>query len=210
MGEQFAEINRVLDYVFAYGTIWVYLALIAACFIENITPPFPGDSFIVAAGALVAAGRLEAAPAFICCLGGGMGSIMLIYILGRVYGRDFFIRKNYKLFSAQDIVAVEAKFQRYGGLLMIASRFVVGFRVLLALAAGMGRYPGYKTFIYTLISYCAFVGLLMYLGFKLVENLELIEYYFDTYKHIAWPIVIAVVVFYVGRRILKIRKARQQ
>jgi len=210
MGEHVAEINRVLDFVFAYGTIWVYLALLAACFIENITPPFPGDSFIVAAGALVAAGRLEPAAAFLCCVGGGMGSVMLIYIIGRAYGRDFFIRKNYKLFSAQDIVAVERKFEKYGGMLLVASRFVVGFRVLLALAAGMGRYPGFRAFGYILVSYCAFVGLLMYLGFKLVANLDVIEYYFDTYKHIAWPIVIVIVVFFVGRRILMIRKARQQ
>ena len=210
MGEQFAEINRVLDYIFAYGPVWVYLAIVAACFIENITPPFPGDSFIVASGALVAAGRLEPITAFLCCVGGGMGSVMVIYVFGRVYGRDFFIRKNFKLFSAQDIISVEERFRKYGGLLMVVSRFVVGFRVLLALAAGMGRYPGYKTFLYTLVSYCAFVGLLMYLGFKLVENVERIEYYFDAYKHIAWPIVILAVLFLVGRRIYKIRKARQQ
>lgn len=209
MGESVAEINRLLDFVFSYGTGWVYLALVVACFIENITPPFPGDSFIVAAGALVAAGRLEATPAFLCCTGGGMASIMLIYLFGRSYGRDFFIRKNYKLFSAEDIVATEDRFRRYGGLLLIASRFVVGFRVIIALSAGMGRYPSYRMFVYTLISYCAFVGLLMYLGFKLVANLGLIEYYFQTYKHIAWPIIIAVVVFYVGRRILKIRKAKR-
>jgi membrane protein DedA with SNARE-associated domain len=206
MGEYIADINRYLDYVFAYGPVWVYLAILAACFIENITPPFPGDSFIVAAGALVAVHRLEPVPSFLMVITGGMGSIMLIYVLGRVYGRDFFMRKNYKLFSAADIMAVEEKFRRYGGLMLIASRFVVGFRVALALAAGMGRFPALKMFVYTLISYMAFAALLMYGGFKLVENLDRIEYYFHTYNYIAWPIVILIVVVYVVRRIIKIRK----
>jgi membrane protein DedA with SNARE-associated domain len=210
MGEHFSDINTYLDYIFAYGAVWVYLAILLACFIENITPPFPGDSFIVAAGALVAVHRLEPTLSYLSVLAGGMGSIMIIYLIGRVYGRDFFIRKDYKLFSAADIVAVEEKFRKYGGLMLIASRFVVGFRVILALAAGMGRFPAYKMFLYTLISYSLFAGILMYLGYKLVENLDLIEYYFDTYKYIAWPIVIIVVGTYVVRRIIKIRKRVKQ
>ena len=209
MGEHFEEINRWLDFVFSYGAVWVYVAILLACFIENITPPFPGDSFIVAAGALAGVGRLDPVLSLLSVLAGGMASIMFIYLLGRRYGRDYFLRKNYKLFSAKDIVDVEARFQRYGGLLLLASRFVVGFRVILALAAGMGRYPSYKMFIYTLLSYAGFAGLLMYLGFKLVANLDLIEHYFNTYKYVAWPIVIAIVGYYVTRRIIKIRRARQ-
>jgi membrane protein DedA with SNARE-associated domain len=193
-------INEWLDLAFAQGPVWVYAAIFAACFVENITPPFPGDSFIVAAGALVAAGRLDAVLAFLMVISGGMASIMLYYYFGRRYGRDFFVRKNYRFFSAQDIVAVESKFQRFGGLLLVVSRFVVGFRVALVLAAGIGRYPTWRMFGYTL-----FGGLLMYLGFKLVEHLDVIEHYFRTYNYIGWPIVITIVVVWAVRRILKVR-----
>ena len=46
------QISQWLDYIFSFGVGWVYVALFVACFIENIFPPFPGDSFIAVAGAL--------------------------------------------------------------------------------------------------------------------------------------------------------------
>lgn len=199
------QINTWLDQIFAYGTVWVYLTLFLACFIENITPPFPGDSFIVAAGGLAAASRLDFVLAFASVVAGGMCSIMLIYLIGRYFGREFFLRKNFRFFSARDILEVEAKFQRRGGLLLVASRFVVGFRVALAVAAGISKYPAPRMFFYTSISYMLFAGLLMYLGYKLVEHYDRIEYYFKTYNTIGWTIVIAIVAIYVYRRYRKIR-----
>jgi membrane protein DedA with SNARE-associated domain len=97
-----------------------------------------------------------------------MCSIMLIYLLGRYFGREFFLRKDYRFFSARDIVEVEGKFQRRGGLLLVASRFIVGFRVALALAAGISRYSPLRMFLYTLVSYalCRFADVL---GYKLVD-----------------------------------------
>jgi len=205
MSEYMIQINACLDQIFALGTVWVYLAVFVACFIENITPPFPGDSFIVAAGGLAAASRLDFTLAFLSVLGGGMFSIMLVYLFGRRFGRDYFLRKDFRFFSAKDILEVEEKFQRRGGLMLIASRFIVGFRVALAIAAGISRYPSLKMFFYTLVSYMLFTGLLMYLGYKLVENYERIEYYFRTYNTIGWTVVIGLVVIYVFRRYRKVK-----
>ncbi len=199
------QINVWLDQIFALGPVWVYLAIFLACFIENITPPFPGDSFIVAAGGLAAASRLDFVPAFASVIGGGMCSIMLIYLFGRRFGREFFLRKDFRFFSARDILDVEERFQRRGGLMLVASRFVVGFRVALAIAAGISRYPSLRMFLYTLVSYVLFSGLLMYLGYKLVENYERIEYYFKTYNTIGWTIVIGLIAIYVFRRYRKVK-----
>ncbi|MCP4684215.1 MAG: DedA family protein [bacterium] len=201
------QINAWLDQIFAYGTVWVYLAIFLACFIENIAPPFPGDSFIVAAGGLAAASRLDFTLAFLSVVAGGMFSIMLIYSFGRRFGRDYFLRKDFRFFSAKDILEVEERFQRRGGLMLVASRFVVGFRVALAIAAGISRYPSPRMFIYTFASYALFTGLLMYLGYKLVENYGQIEYYFRTYNVVGWTIVIGLVTIYAFRRYRK-AKAR--
>ena len=70
MGEDLTKINQLLDFIFTYGPFWVYLALFAACFIENVFPPFPGDSFIVGAGALVAVGRLDLATTVVTIIFG--------------------------------------------------------------------------------------------------------------------------------------------
>ena len=210
MSDYLAYVNEYLDVIFVYGPFWVYLAIFVACFVENIVPPIPGDSFIVAAGALVSVARLDPVWAMLSVIGGGMSSVMLIYLLARRYGRDYFIEKNFRLFSRRDIEAVEHRFARQGGLLLVVSRFVVGIRVALIVAAGVGSYRIVRMFFYMLISYLLFAGLLMYLGFKLVENLDRVEYYFRTYNYIGWPIVVAVVLVYLFRRIRKIRKGNER
>jgi membrane protein DedA with SNARE-associated domain len=210
MSETVAHINHYLDYVFVYGPVWVYLVLFTACFIENVFPPFPGDSFIFAAGGLVAIARLNPVISYLVVVAGGMSSVMVLFYVGRKYGHDFFVRKNYKYFSAVDIAGVEEKLKRYGAVILICSRFVVGFRSALAIGAGIGRYNTYKMFVYSLISYMVFVGLLMYIADKLVENLDVIDKYVTTYNRIVWPVLGAVVIVYIWYRFKKFRNQRKK
>ena len=206
MSENPLQISEYLDYLFAYGTFWVYLIIFAACFIENIFPPFPGDSFILAAGGLVALGRLDLVGTFATVVVGGVASVMVLYMLGKRYGRDYFIRKNFKYFSAEDIIRMERSFARYGTLIIIFSRFVVGLRAALAIVAGIGRYRAERMLIFTVISYFLFAGLLIYIAMKLVENFDTVMYYFRTYNMIAWPLVIVLVAWLVIHKIVTARK----
>ena len=48
----------------------------------------------------------------------------------------------------------------------------------------------------------------MFLGFKFVENLDLIEYYLRAYNWIVWPILVWLVTLFVIRRLVKIREKR--
>lgn len=209
MGEDPIKINQLLDFIFSYGPFWVYLVLFAACFIENIFPPFPGDSFIVGAGALVAVARLDLALALVTVMVGGLCSVMLIYAFGKRYGRDFFVRKNYKYFSAADIIRMEQQFDKWGFLILIFSRFVVGFRSALALVSGMSRYDAGKMLVFSTISYMLFAGLLMYAAMLLVENLELLREYFTAYNMIVWPILIILVAYYILRKYRTLRQGRK-
>lgn len=208
MSESIIQINQYLDHLFVYGPLWVYLVLLVACFIENIFPPFPGDSFIFAAGGLVAMTRLNPVLTYLVIITGGMISVMLLFFIGRKYGHDYFIRKNFKYFSAEDITRVEHKLKKYGAIILILSRFVVGLRTALALGAGIGLYHPLRMFFYSLISYLVFTGLLMYIAFQLVENMEVIDYYFKTYHRIIWPLLVLMLLAYVIHRSLKFRKKR--
>ncbi|MCB2201771.1 DedA family protein [bacterium] len=211
MTESFDQIHHYIDYLFTYGPFWVYLTLFVACFVENIFPPFPGDTFIFVSGALVAFGRLDLVVVMTLVNVGGMGSVMLLYYLGRKHGRDFFIRKNYRYFSADDVHRMSDRLARHGAWILIFSRFVVGLRTALALAAGIGRYPAGRTLVFSLISYLMFTSLLVYLSISLVNNMELIEKYVRTYNWIVWPTLILAVVVYMFRRYrsLKAKKDRR-
>jgi membrane protein DedA with SNARE-associated domain len=206
MSDSPQQIDQLLDYVFTYGPFWVYLVLFAACFVENLFPPFPGDTFIVAGGGLVAVHRLDMCATFAVIACGGLSSVMLLYWLGRRRGREYFIQKDFKYFTVADVRQIEYQFHRWGALILIASRFVVGMRAVLAIVAGIGCYPPGRMLAFSTVSYFLFAGLLMYLGAKVVENLNLIEYYFRTYNWIAWPIVIAIVLIVIGRKLRAVRR----
>lgn len=208
MAETLIKVNEFLDFIFAYGPFWVYALIFLACFIENIFPPFPGDSFIVGAGALSAMGRLDFALSFIIVIAGGMCSVMILYFIGNRFGRDYFIRKDFKYLSKADIIKAEDNFKKYGVLLLILSRFVVGFRVLIALTAGISKYQFLKMILFSTISYMLFAGVLMYASNKLVENLDVLQSYFKTYNMIIWPLLIIALSLFIIWKIRKVKGSR--
>ena len=203
MFDNLDTINQWLDIIFSYGTFWVYLAIFLACFIENIFPPFPGDSFIVASGALVALGRLNLYESGIAVISGGVLSVMVIYYFGRTKGYEFFKRKNYKIYTKEDVEKSEVYFQKYGALILIFSRFVVGFRSALALASGVGKYPAGRMLLYSIVSYLLFTSLLMFAAIKFIENYENLAIIVKTYNWIVFPLLIIGVVLYILSKLKK-------
>lgn len=207
MIEPTAQLNELLDSIFQYGTVWVYALIFAACLLENLFPPFPGDMFILAAGGLVAVDRLLPVPTLLVIVGGGMTSVMLLYVVGRRYGREYVLRKNFRYFSAADLNRMEQRLAHWGWLLLLFSRFVPGVRSVIALAAGVGRYPQFKMVALSAVSYVAFSGLLLFLATRLVNNLDAVVHYFELYNKIIWPIIVVGVLVYV---IFKYRRARKR
>ena len=200
-----AQFNDLLDSVFQYGTVWVYAVLFAVCFIENIFPPFPGDMYILAAGGLVAVGRLMPVPALAVIIGGGMTSVMLLYLLGKRYGREYILRKNFRYFNANDIARMDKRLARWGWLVLLFSRFVPGVRSVIALSAGIAQYPLAKMALLSTISYFIFSSLLLIASTKLFANLDSVVRFIALYNKIIWPILIILVLWYV---IFKIRRMR--
>ena len=206
MESDLQQIEAFLDGLFRWGPWVVYAIIFVACFIENLFPPFPGDTFIAAGGILVGLDRLQLVPTMVVAIVGGLGSVMILHRLGRRLGRDYFIRRNSRYFSANDISKVERTLDRWGALIMVFSRFVVGMRSVLAVVAGIGRFRTLPMLVYSAVSYVIFAGLIMFLSIKLVENVGLLEYYFEAYKLIVWPVVVLAVAMIVVRKIINVRK----
>ncbi len=150
-------------------------------------------------------GRLDFGLSILLIVAGGVASVMIMYLLGRKFGRDFFMRKNYKYFSVDDLMRFESSFMRWGWLLLVFSRFVVGFRSAIVIGAGISRYHAGKMIALSVVAYLLFIGVLYYLAMVVVENFENIAYYFKAYNTIAWPLVIVIVIGVVVRKIINVR-----
>jgi membrane protein DedA with SNARE-associated domain len=199
-------INDFLDKLFIYGPFWIYLALLGASFVENVFPPFPGDFFTIAAGALAAAGRLNIYVVFLLVYLGGISSVMVLYYLGSTYGREFFLRKNYRIFSASDILRLEKWFQKKGVTLLIFNRFIVGARSAVALVTGISHYSPLKTFLSVSVSFWLFNGLLLFSSYIFVVNFDTIAEYYHMYEKVVVPIILLIVLVLIGLKIYRIRK----
>lgn len=210
MDQTFKLVNDFLQGLFAYGPIWIYLALGAASFVENIFPPFPGDVFTLAGGALAASGWLNIFLVFLMVYLGGVTSCMLVYYLGYAYGREFFIRKNYKLISAQDIIKLQGWFNRKGAPLLILNRFIIGGRSAIALISGISKYSAIKTGIFLSISFWLFNGLLLFGSYLFVINFETIAYRYHLYEKIVWTIITVIIVIFVVVKIYRVKKNAKQ
>ena len=206
MEQSLQLVETVLERLFAYGPVWIYLALFLSSFIENLFPPFPGDFVTITGGALAAAGRLNIIAVFVLAYAGGILSVMVLYYLGKRYGRNFFIRKNYRYLSADDVRRMEFWFERRGAVLLVFNRFIVGARAVVALVAGISRYRADGMFLYTSFSFWMFNGLLLFGSYVFVVNFETIAQYYRLYEKIAWPIVLALVIAIVVWKIKKSKK----
>jgi membrane protein DedA with SNARE-associated domain len=199
-------ITEFLDRVFSYGAFWVYLAIFLASFIENIVPPFPGDTFILIAGGLVAVSKLELAVVFPIIIIGGVSSAMIWYLLGRRYGHDYFLRKNFRFFSAADVRRMEARIDRWGPWALICSRLVVGVRIAIAAAAGIGQYDARKTVFYLAMAYVIYAGLLLLLGMFLADNLDIVLEYIRTYHVVFWIVLLIAIISFVVYRYRRMKR----
>lgn len=200
MSEFLVQANEYLDVVFQYGTISVYVIIFAVCFIENIIPPVPGDSFMLAGGVLVAFSRLDAFVTIAVICFGGMASSMLLYFFGKSHGRNYFMKKNFAFCSVNDLLRAERRLHAYGAWLVVCLRFLIGVRSVLTVAIGIGRYPFWKMLTYSLISYVAFSSLLVFGAKAVVDNLQLFEQYILTYSLVLWAVIIAVAVIWLYER----------
>ena len=112
-------------------------ALAALVFGESAGLPIPGETALIVAGGLAAAGHLSLPAVILVAALAATTGDMLGYWIGRRGGRKLLMRDG--RFSAHRLAALakaDHYFDRYGVVTVFFARFVPGVRVIGALAAG--------------------------------------------------------------------------
>ncbi|MEZ5359508.1 MAG: DedA family protein [Candidatus Zixiibacteriota bacterium] len=195
--------DSMLAHIDAINPIYIYLILFGMAFLENIFPPLPGDTFTIIGGYLAAVGKLALIPTFLFITLGTISSVMAVYALGYRGGREFFERKNYRFFNADDLKRVDTLFAKYGMLTLLASRFIVGARVMVAVGAGISKYPTGRMALYSYISGALFHGVLIALAYLFNMYVDRLVDGFNLYSKI---ILIAVTILVILWGIVFVRR----
>lgn len=177
---------------------YIYFFLFGIAFMENLFPPIPGDTFTIIGGYLAATGKLALIPTVAVILLGTVSSVMVVYLIGYHGGHEYLARKNFRIFSVEDLAKVDRWFARHGAGTLLVSRFIVGGRVAIALGAGISKYPPERMLLFTTISTVVFQGLLVGLAYILHASVDSLVDGFNWYNKIILAVLAVVVILWLG------------
>lgn len=128
--------NTIVQYLMRHG----YSILFVAVFAHQIGLPLPGPLFLLAAGALVAAGKLGLVPAFTLAVVACVLADWVWYEMGRRRGMKVlhFLHRFARDPEAHDRKAKET-FARFGPALLLVAKFVPGLDAVAPPLAGISR-----------------------------------------------------------------------
>ena len=205
-----AGFDKLLAMVDTIHPVYLYLMLFGIAFLENIFPPIPGDTFTLVGGYLAATGKLLLVPTFISITLGTISSVMLVYMLGYRGGHEYFYRKNFRFFNKDDLARVDDLFRRFGVLTLLFSRFIVGARVMVAVGAGISKYPPGRMFVLSYISGALFHGILIGLAYLLYAYIDNIVEGFNIYSKIVLVIFGALVILWLIIIVRRLKDGRKK
>jgi len=181
----------------AFGPFWFYLFIFLSGVVENLFPPYPGDTVTFIGGYLAGTGLLTLPLVFFSASLGCLAGAMILYILGKNKGREIFLKNKGKVFNKAQLEKVENWFKRYGEKVLILSRFLTGVRSLVALTAGVGNVKVQKMTGYTLISIILWNSIILFSAFKVQKNWREILGMIQVYNKVVLTVVILIVIVWL-------------
>lgn len=153
--------DQILEIIRSQNEFIIYGILMVSTFVENIFPPYPGDTVILAGAFIAGQGNIGYFGVVVSVVTGGVAGGMILYYIGRFKGRSYFMRRDSKYFGKSSLIRVENLFEKYGNFVLIFSRFFAGVRSAVCIAAGLGDVRLSRMFVLTVISNLLWCGLLV-------------------------------------------------
>ena len=155
-----------------------YLVVFFGVMLESAGVPLPGETVLIAAGALVHRGALSFGDALFFGILGAVIGDQIGYWVGRFGGRPFVLQWGRYLFvTPERLGRAEAFFDRHGGRAIFLARFVTGIRVFGALVAGTSRMPWGKFALYNVLGGTVWATAAVSLGYFLWASISLVEHW---------------------------------
>jgi membrane protein DedA with SNARE-associated domain len=194
-------LGELLHLIGRYG----YLVVFFGVMLEGVGVPLPGETVLIAAGALVHRGVFNFGEALFFGILGAVVGNQIGYWVGRFGGRPFVLRWGRYLFVTPERLGhAEAFFARHGGSAVFLSRFVVGLRVFGALVAGTSRMSWGKFALYNVLGGTAWAATAVSLGYFLWASISLVEHWVGRVSlFLAAALAIALLLRWAYRRVTR-------
>jgi len=171
---------HLANFVQAYGT-WVYLLLFAIIFVETgvvVFPFLPGDSLLFVVGALCGAGLMNLPLVLALLIAAAILGNQSNYTIGRLVGPRVFQWETSRWFNKRAFDQAHAFYEKYGGVTLIAARFMPFLRTFAPFVAGVAQMTRSKFTFYDVTGAVLWIGGVTMAGF-LFGNIPWVKEHLD-------------------------------
>ena len=154
-------------FVQSYG-VWVYALLFAIVFIETgvvVMPFLPGDSLLFVAGAMCGIGLMDYAILVPLLFVAAVLGNQCNYTIGRAIGPRVFQWDNSRWFNRRAFDKAHAFYEKYGGITIIAARFMPFVRTFAPFVAGVAQMTRRKFTLFDVTGGALWVGGIVTIGY---------------------------------------------
>jgi membrane-associated protein len=180
--------KHIATFVATYGA-WVYLLLFVIVFTETgvvVMPFLPGDSLLFIVGALCGAGLMNYSVAVVVLLAAAILGDQCNYMIGRYFGPKVFGWENSRFFNKRAFDQAHAFYEKYGGVTIIAARFMPFLRTFAPFVAGVAEMTRSKFSLFNVAGALLWVVGLCSLGY-FFGNMPLVKEHMDK---VIWAMII--------------------
>ena len=186
-----------------------YLVLIAIVFTETgllVGFFLPGDSLLITAGLVAAAGGLD-----IWLLNGLLMAAAIVgdsvgYAIGYRTGPRIFRREESRWFSRRHLLRTREFYERHGGKTIVLARFIPIIRTFAPVVAGVGQMEYRRFVVYNVCGGIGWVASLTWAGYLLGQSIPNI----GQHVHLVVAVVVVLSVLPIGVEWWRARVRRRE
>jgi membrane-associated protein len=155
------HVDRHLEsFVASYG-LWVYALLFLIIFVETgvvVFPFLPGDSLLFVVGAMCGVGIMSYPLSVGLLIAAAVLGNQSNYTIGRYFGPRVFQWEHSKFFNKHAFERAHAFYEKYGGITIVAARFMPFLRTFAPFVAGVAQMTRGKFSLYDITGGTLLVG----------------------------------------------------
>ena len=191
------HIDKHLEtFVQNYGA-WVYALLFLIIFVETgvvVMPFLPGDSLLFVVGAMCGVGLMSYPLVVLLLIVAAIMGDQLNYSIGRYFGPKVFQWEQSRFFNKRAFDHAHDFYERYGGITLVAARFMPFVRTFAPFVAGVAAMTRSKFTLYNVSGALLWVISLVSLGY-FFGNIPLVKAHLEK---VIWAMIIVpgLLVFY--------------
>jgi membrane protein DedA with SNARE-associated domain len=175
-----------------------YPGLFIAMFFGNALVPIPVELIMPPAGYLIQKGEWGAFGVMFSAIAGDISGSLFSYYIARHFGRRFLFKYGKYLFFTHDKIEMLDKFfAGHGEISVLTGRLVPGLRHFMAFPAGMAHMHVKKFAVYTGIGGGLWMSILVFVGYLIGGNKEMVKHYMPYVEGIIIGAVVVMIVMYM-------------